>query len=110
MLKKRFHKPTCLVFHSNDFNIDAKYGEEGTVIGIAIDNYTAQDINGAFDVIKYNSKDEQKKLNKVYYEDRDLFNRVLRTASQTKYRIEAFLLGLFPRHSVQVYKIMKCFG
>ncbi len=29
MLKKRFHKPTCLVFHSNDFNIDAKYGEEG---------------------------------------------------------------------------------
>ena len=28
-LKKRFHKPTCLVFHSNDFNIDAKYGEEG---------------------------------------------------------------------------------
>jgi len=28
MLKKRFHKPTCLVFHSNDFNIDAKYGEE----------------------------------------------------------------------------------
>ena len=29
MLKKRFHKPTCLVFHSNDFNNDAKYGEEG---------------------------------------------------------------------------------
>ena len=29
VLKKRFHKPTCLVFHSNDFNIEAKYGEEG---------------------------------------------------------------------------------
>ena len=29
MLKMRFGKPTCLVFHSNDFNIEAKYGEEG---------------------------------------------------------------------------------
>lgn len=29
MLKKCFRKPTCLVFHSNDFNIEAKYGVEG---------------------------------------------------------------------------------
>lgn len=29
MLKKRFGKQTCLVFHSNDFNIEAKYGVEG---------------------------------------------------------------------------------
>ena len=28
MLKERFGKPTCLVFHSNDFNVEAKYGEE----------------------------------------------------------------------------------
>ena len=29
MLKMRFGKPRCLVFHSNDFNIEAKYGEKG---------------------------------------------------------------------------------
>ena len=28
-LKKLFRKPTCLVFHSNDFDIEKKYGEEG---------------------------------------------------------------------------------
>lgn len=86
------------------------HGEEGTEIGQAIDNYTAQDINDAFDVIKYNSKEEQKKLNEFYFENKELLNRVLKVASQSKYRIEAFLFRLFPKHYVRVYMIMKCFG
>lgn len=37
MLKTRFNKPTCLVFHSNDFNIEAKYGDEGRRMLIGLD-------------------------------------------------------------------------
>ena len=37
MLKKRFNKPTCLVFHSNDFNIAAKYGDQGQDMLMSLD-------------------------------------------------------------------------
>ena len=29
LLKKRFHKPTCLVVHDNSFDFEGKYGESG---------------------------------------------------------------------------------
>ena len=29
LLKKRFHKPTCLVVHDNSFDFEGKYGENG---------------------------------------------------------------------------------
>ena len=29
MLKKRYKRPTCLVLHSNDFNLETKYGDDG---------------------------------------------------------------------------------
>lgn len=85
-------------------------GEEGSPIGKAIDEYTAQDINNAFYVIVQNSKDEQKKLNEVYYERRELLNRVLWNTIKLKYRVEALLFCLFPKYYVQVYKLMKCIG
>lgn len=85
-------------------------GEDGTSIGKAIDAYTAQDINNAFFVISQNSKNEQKKLNDVYYSKREVLNRVLRSAPQLKYKLESFLFSLFPKHYVRIYKLMKSFG
>lgn len=85
-------------------------GEAGTSIGNAIDGYTAQDINNAFFVISQNSKNEQKKLNDVYYSKRDVLNRALKAAPQFKYKLESCLFSIFPKHYVLIYKVMKSFG
>lgn len=85
-------------------------GEAGTPIGNAIDNYTAQDINNAFSIITQNSIEEQRKLNQVFYERRDILLRVLKAASRLKYRVEAVLFSMFPMHYVGIYKSMKYFG
>ena len=84
-------------------------GKAGTSIGNAIDGYTAQDINNAFFVISQNNKNEQKKLNDVYYSKRDVLNRALKAAPQFKYKLESCLFSIF-QHYVLIYKVMKSFG
>lgn len=84
--------------------------EERTAIGKAIDSYTAQDINNAFYVICKNSKEEQRQLDVFFYEKRDVLIRVLKNATQLKYKIEAILFRLFPKHYVMMYKLMKMWG
>lgn len=85
-------------------------GEEDTPIGKAIDGYTAQDINNAFYVIAKNSKEEQKKMESAYYEKRKSLNRALRSAPQMKYKVEALLLSIFPKHYINVYNMLKKMG
>ena len=84
--------------------------EERTAIGKAIDSYTAQDINNSFYIICKNSKEEQRQLDSFFYEKQEVLIRVLKNAMQKKYKIEAFLFLLFPKHYVQVYKTMKLLG
>ena len=81
--------------------------EDKTVIGKVIDGYTAQDINNAFYVICKNSIEEQRKLDRVFYEKRMLLLRALKNAKQKKYKFEAILFHLFPKHYVWIYKAMK---
>lgn len=85
-------------------------GETKTLIGKAIDRYTAQDINNAFYVIVRNDKEEQVKFEKAFYEKHRSLNRALRSATQMKYRVEALLFSIFPKHYISVYNFMKRFG
>lgn len=84
--------------------------EEGTAIGKAIDNYTAQDINNAFYVICKNNNEEQGKFDIVFYDKRKELIRPLRNAFRRKYRIEALLFSLMPKHYVRIYRMIKKFG
>ena len=85
-------------------------GENNTAIGRAIDNYTAQDINNALFLIIQNSKKEQRNFEESFFVKKELLLRSLRKSSKIKYRIEAFLLYLFPKHYISVYKFMKLFS
>lgn len=81
--------------------------ENRTPIGRSIDRFTAQYINEAFDVISQNSREDQFRLNCEFYKRRRVLLRVLRDAPKQKYKMEAFLFKLFPKHYVWVYKILK---
>ena len=84
-----------------------KNQECGTLIGRSIDKFTAQYINEAFDVITKNSLMDQKQLDISFYEKRKVLLRVLFSAPKIKYKIEAVLFSLLPRHYVWAYKRMK---
>ena len=85
-------------------------GEIGTRIGVFIDDNIAQDINNAFYVIRQNSKEEQFRLNKTFFSKRKRLLRALKMSSILKYRLEALLFGIFPKHYIEVYKFMKMVG
>ena len=86
------------------------HNEDGTQIGKVIDSYTAQSINNAFFVICQNNKEEQKAFNSTFYEKRESLLRVLHSAPQLKYHIEALLFRLFPKRYVSTYKFLRCFN
>ena len=100
----------CLIVSESLSRFVMDNHEEKTAIGKAIDDYTAQDINGAFDVICHNSKEEQKKLNKSFLEKRKTLLRPLRNASKLKYRVEAAVFTLLPGCYVEIYRLMKRFS
>lgn len=83
--------------------------EEGTTLGRSIDDCTAQFINNAFGIIRRNDKISQQQFEKDFYKKRKKLLRVLKSASKLKYKIEAFWIGLFPKHCISVYKIMRRF-
>lgn len=63
------------------------------------------DLNNALANIVRCDRDEQHKFNNTLYNNRHLFS-VLKKSS-LKYRIEYILFSLFPRHCVNVYKVLK---
>lgn len=85
-------------------------GEQDTAIGKAIDDFTAMAINNAFSIIVVNNKEMHRQLNSDFFEKRHSLIRVLKSSQPIKYRIEALLFQLFPKHYVQVYRTMKLFG
>ena len=72
------------------------------------DYFIAMYINNALSVIIHTDKETQRKFNDALYEHRDMFPAM--NNSLVKYRIERILFGLFPKHYVGVYKLMKLFG
>lgn len=83
--------------------------EEGSPIGCAIDGHSSQFINNAFNIICKNSRSYQRKLEKDFYKKRKALLRVLMSAPNTKYRLEAILFRLFPNHYLGIYKLLKIF-
>lgn len=63
-------------------------------------------LNNALFNIVHADKENLRKLNEAIYRNRFLFEN-LRHSTSFKYRLEAILFNLFPRHTVQVYKILK---
>lgn len=81
-------------------------GESGSLIGQAIDRYTAQDINNAFYIISQNSREEQIRFSIAFYNKRSSMFRVLKSAPHIKYKVESFLMSLFPHNAIRVYKFL----
>lgn len=69
----------------------------------------AMDINNAFNIIIQNSKEEQNNFNSFFYKNRQLI-KLLSSASNIKYRLEAMLFRLFPMRYVFIYRMMKLLG
>ena len=63
-------------------------------------------LNNALSNIVDHSKDNQQKLNEAIYNKRSLFIH-LKESTIFKYRLESVLFTLFPRKTVQVYKMLK---
>ena len=84
--------------------------EENSQIGRVIDSSAALMVNNGLAVIVQNSKGDQKRLNEAFYKKRALLLRSLKNATQRKYRLEASLFQLIPKHCVELYKLMKIFG
>ncbi len=81
--------------------------EEKTQIGRVINDNIGTVINNSFAIICQNGKQEQVQLNNLFNQKRKVLLPSLRNSIQIKYKIESFLLGCFPKHSVQVYKLLK---
>lgn len=82
--------------------------ETRTAVGRIIDDSVALCVNNAMYIISHNAVDEQKSFNAFFYSKRVDLLRSFLNSSRVKYRLEAFILLLFPRHSVPVYKTLKC--
>ena len=85
-------------------------GELSTSIGMSVFNKVSVDLNMAFWVIVQNDKDEQRKFNRCFFDNRKIFTHILRSSTHLKYRIEALFINLVPRNAVLVYKFMKAFS
>lgn len=81
--------------------------EEKTLISKVINDNIGTVINNAFAIICQNDKQEQAQFNNLFYQKRKVLLPSLRNTIQMKYKLESFLLGCFPKHPVQVYKLLK---
>lgn len=64
-------------------------------------------LNNALSSILNTDKNNQRLLNHDIYEHKELFVH-LKKSSKYKYRIEALLFSLFPKHYIGLYKLLKC--
>jgi len=99
----------CLIVAEHIYDFIEKHNERGSAVGKVLDYNVSVIINNGFDVIVKNSKEEQCKFNILLFEKKKLL-KCLFASPLLKYRIEAFLFCLFPRHYVGIYKTMKLFG
>jgi len=101
---KRAFDCLTVAHHLNRFTEEQK--ERGTIIGRELDYHTSVVINNGLAVICKNSTEDQKHFNTFFRSMPELL-RPLKAAPQLKYRIEAFLFGLFPGQYVRIYRMMK---
>ncbi len=82
-------------------------GESKTAVGRVLDDTVALCINNAFYIIVQNKKEDQKRLELLFYDKRRTLLRSLSSSTHGKYRIEAILLTLVPKKCVSVYNMLK---
>ena len=99
--KKSFDLVNVVCPHLSEFSkcVDARYQ-------YLFHDMLSMYLNNALFNIVDTSKDNQQKLNEAIYNDRRLYMH-LRRSTIFKYRLEFVLFNLFPRKSVQVYKMLK---
>ena len=99
--KKSFDVVNVVCPHLSEFSkcVDARYQ-------YLFHDMLSMYLNNALFNIVDTSKDNQQKLNEAIYNNRRLYMH-LRRSTIFKYRLEFVLFNLFPRKSVQVYKMLK---
>lgn len=99
--KKSFDLVNVVCPHLSEFSkcVDARYQ-------YLFHDMLSMYLNNALFNIVDTSKDNQQKLNEAIYNNRRLYMH-LRRSTIFKYRLEFVLFNLFPRKSVQVYKMLK---
>ena len=99
--KKSFDLVNVVCPHLSEFSkcVDARYQ-------YLFHDMVSMYLNNALFNIVDTSKDNQQKLNEAIYNNRRLYMH-LRRSTIFKYRLEFVLFNLFPRKSVQVYKMLK---
>lgn len=97
----------CLTVAESLSRFVVEKGETETVVGRVIYSCASLLINNGLAVIVQNSKEEQDRMNQIFFEKKQSLLRSLRSALPRKYRMECLLLSVFPRHAVWVYKVLK---
>lgn len=99
--KKSFDLINVVCPHLSDFakSVDSNFK-------VVFCDLVGMHFNNALSFIRQSNKEDQDNLNKVIIEHKELWNDLLHS-SIFKYRIEAILFGLFPKHPVSVYKILQ---
>lgn len=73
---------------------------------VLFDDIISVCVNNALLNIVTLPSDDRRRLNAAIFNHRDLFSH-LASGSKKKYRLEARLFGIFPRHTVQIYKLLQ---
>lgn len=74
---------------------------------VSLNNYISEAINASlYNTYKFNGEQELK-LNKLWYENRDLFKHLL-DSNVMKYRFEGLLFIMFPYRISVIYKSLQC--
>lgn len=81
-----------------------------TTEGSIILSHASICINNSLSIICQNMKEEQKRFDNDFYNNRKTLLSVLRASSPIKYKLEAMIFGLFPGKYVLGYKILRIFS
>lgn len=74
---------------------------------VSLNNYISEAINASlYNTYKFDGEQELK-LNKLWYENRDLFKHLL-DSNVMKYRFEGLLFIMFPYRISVIYKSLQC--
>ena len=95
-----------LVVANSLYQFMVEKGELETEIGRVFCNRICAAINNGFGIIVKNCKDDQLRYNESIQNNTHLI-KAMKKSSIRRYALEAFLLDLFPRKSVSVYKVMR---
>lgn len=73
------------------------------------DYLVSLNVNSSLNNSYFINKMDNRRLNRTIYENKHLFKHLI-NSNKIKYKIEGFLFKVFPRHTIQVYKLIQNFN